>query len=109
MHRKNTNPELLVCVMKTIDEIQECLFYNLFPGANYQRLITSLELLEVMQNAFFNYKPSTGMNKGSGALCDPSTLVQHVQGGHGLMHFYSLTHLARLLVGCVLLPFCLML
>ena len=48
--------------MTLADALQESLFDNLFPGANYQRLITVLELLSVIHQCFYDYNPN-GMNK----------------------------------------------
>lgn len=87
-------------VLQQINALMECLFDNMFPGANYQRLICSLELLAVMQDCFFCFKPC-GMNKGSRSG-DPAALVQHAQDKYGMMHFYDGHHLSKLLVACVL-------
>lgn len=87
-------------VMRQITILMERLFDNLFPGANYQRLITSLELLGVLHRAFFVYQPQ-GMNKAS-TVGDPGFLVQHVQDVHGLMHFNSHKHMAKMITSCVL-------
>lgn len=78
----------------------ESLFDNLFPGANYQRLISVLELLKVMHGAFWAYT-QRGMNKSS-TVGDPSQVVRHVQDHYGLMHFYTERHLRKMLAACVL-------
>lgn len=81
-HRKTsktsdiTDPEVLA-VMSYLNQMIECLFANLFPGANYQRLITCLDLLSVLNACFFAFNPS-GVNKGS-ANGNPEKLVKHLQ------------------------------
>ena len=98
LYRKNKNEELL-SVMKAMDDIQECLFSNLFPGANYQRLISSLELLRVLHQCFFNYQPCVGINKASKSdISDPLALVRHVQSCCHLMEFYQKAHMEKLLL-----------
>ena len=85
-------------LVEFVDEILNCLFSNLFPGANYQRLITSLELLRVLHHCFFNYKPCVGINKASKAdSSDPSGLVGHVLQVRHLMDFYQQAHMEKLL------------
>ena len=85
--------------MECVNEILLCLFANLFPGANYQRLISSLELLRVLHQCFFNYQPCVGINKASKSdISDPLALVRHVQSCCHLMEFYQKAHMEKLLL-----------
>lgn len=45
------------CVVKQLDLLTKSLLENLFPGANYQRLITALEFLRVLALCVFDYEP----------------------------------------------------
>ena len=45
------------CVVKHLDALTKSLLENLFPGANYQRLITALEFLRVLALCLFDYEP----------------------------------------------------
>jgi hypothetical protein len=102
LHKKKKQ-ESYVEAMRNVNALMEGLFDNLFPGANYQRLITSLELLKVTHACFFNFQFSEGMNKascigGSG----PGPMIQSLQDEHALMHFYTLRHMDRLLTAGLL-------
>ena len=86
-------------LLECVNEILLCLFANVFPGANYQRFITSLELLRVLHHCFFNYQPCVGINKASKSdISDPSALVGHVQSCYHLMDFYQKAHMEKLLL-----------
>ena len=90
-------------VLVQVDAIMRCLFTNLIPDANYQRLVTSLELLHVLNLCFFAYN-STGMNKGS-ANGNPTPLVEAAQSlpnGQQLMQFQTNMNFKRLLASCVM-------
>ena len=80
--------------MNLVDTLLESLFDNLFPGANYQRLITVLELLSVLHQCFFAIYNPNGMNKGS-AIGNPEKLVQFLQENHQKMYFYTEGMLCR--------------
>ena len=81
-------------MMNLVDTLLESLFDNLFPGANYQRLITVLELLSVLHQCFFAIYNPNGMNKGS-AIGNPEKLVQFLQENHQKMYFYTKGMLCR--------------
>ena len=44
-------------VIAQLDRLTKSLVASLFPGANYQRLITSLEFLRVLSICLFDYEP----------------------------------------------------
>ncbi len=45
------------CVVKQLDTLTKSLMENLFPGANYQRLITALDFLRVLALCLYDYEP----------------------------------------------------
>ena len=91
----------MIALIKQLDNILESMFMNLFPGANYQRLISSLELLSVFDSCFFNYEGSKGLNKGS-ANGDPSKLIQYVHRNFNLMNMYTKIQHCEALLLCSL-------
>ena len=95
--RKNN----LTNLMLSIDNIMKVLFRNLYPGANYQRLICSLELLKVLDSCFFHFEPNKGVNKGS-ANSDPTELVNYISLKHQLLNMYSTKGHCQILLSCVL-------
>ena len=118
-HRKliklqNSNDENVKCIdqiqdrennltnlMLSIDNIMKELFRNLYPGANYQRLICSLELLKVLDSCFFHFEPNKGVNKGS-ANSDPTDLVNYISLKHQLLNMYTTKGHCQILLSCVL-------
>jgi len=60
------------CVVKQLDLLTKSLLENLFPGANYQRLITALEFLRVLALCVFDYEPGelNSQIKKAKYLCD---------------------------------------
>ena len=99
LFRKKAENAVWRPLVECVNEILLCLFANLFPGANYQRLISSLELLRVLHQCFFNYQPCVGINKASKSdISDPLALVRHVQSCCHLMEFYQKAHMEKLLL-----------
>ncbi len=82
-----------------LDALLELLFANCFPGANYQRLMASLEALYLFSSCFFHFRPGTGLNKSSGNG-DPSALLEHSRS-RGMLREETEGHLA-VLISCIL-------
>ena len=97
MYRRGKFEAELWSLMNGVNLVLLSLFDNVHPDANYQRLITSLELLQVVHCCFYNYQPQLGMNKGSN-VSDPLGLVQHALKVRGWMDFYKESHLKKLLL-----------
>ena len=91
----------MIELLKLLDDMMESLFKNLFPGANYQRLITSLELLCVFDSCFFHYEANKGLNKGS-ANGDPSKLIEYVNENYQLLRMYTRKEHCEALLLCSL-------
>ena len=49
-----------------LNDIMEILFQNIYGGANYQRLISALDLLQIFYSGMFEFEANKGMNKTSG-------------------------------------------
>ena len=92
---------VLVQIMNQLNEIMQSLFENLFPGANYQRLITCLELLDVISDCFFKFEANKGINKGS-SNGDPSELVRYISEKYQLLDLYKKREHCEILLSCVL-------
>ena len=98
---EKTYNSAMIALINQLDNILESLFMNLFPGANYQRLISSLELLSVFDSCFFNYEASKGLNKGS-ANGDPSKLIQYVHRNFNFLNMYTKKEHCEALLSCSL-------
>ena len=61
-----------------LHDIMTILFDNLYGGANYQRLISALDLLTAFHSGMFEFEPHRGMNKTSGNG-DPTPLIKHLR------------------------------
>jgi len=51
------NVAVVDVVIRHLDSISKSLLSNLFPGANYQRLITSLDFLKIFSLILHDYEP----------------------------------------------------
>ena len=72
-------------LVRSLDAMMETAFSNCFPGANYQRLTTSLQILDRFSSIFFDaFDRSCGVNKASGDG-DPGALVRSCNEAHGLL------------------------
>ena len=91
----------LVLLITQLDHMMEGLFKNLFPGANYQRLITCLELLNVFDACFFNFEANKGLNKGS-ANSDPTSLIEYVNENFQLLNMYKRKQHCEAFLSCIL-------
>ena len=65
----------LINQVTDLHDIMTILFDNLYGGANYQRLISALELLTTFHFGMFEYEAHRGMNKTSGNG-DPTPLIK---------------------------------
>ena len=101
-------------LVRSLDALMETAFSNCFPGANYQRLTTCLQvtleigysdtvyptkkchynrlssqILDRFSSVFFDaFDPSCGVNKASGDG-DPRALVRSCSEEHGLLVWHS--------------------
>ena len=91
----------MVLLITQLDHMMERLFKNLFPGANYQRLITCLELLNVFDACFFNFEANKGLNKGS-ANSDPKNLIVYVSENFELLNMYKRKQHCEAFLSCIL-------
>ena len=98
---ENIHRKTLEKLMSQVNRIMQELFKNLFPGANYQRLITCLELINVLHSCFFNFEANKGINKGS-ANGDPSQLIEYVSKNYNLLNLYTTRHHCEILLSCTL-------
>ena len=62
----NREGSQLINEVTDLHDIMTILFDNLYGGANYQRLISALELLTTFHFGMFEYEAHRGMNKRSG-------------------------------------------
>ena len=65
----------LINQVTDMHDIMTILFDNLYGGANYQRLISALDLLTTFHFGMFEYEAHRGMNKTSGNG-DPTPLIK---------------------------------
>ena len=61
------NVAVVEAIVRHLDDLTKKLINNLFPGANYQRLITALEFLRIICLCFHNYEPGSWSTNKSGS------------------------------------------